>query len=71
MVAYDELIEIPYILACAAPSCEYSKGDFQLHWINKHGISPSQVDFNSQLQVNSLLLPTLIIFAVRLQSPPN
>jgi len=21
MVAYDELIEIPYILACAAPSC--------------------------------------------------
>jgi len=21
MVAYDELIEIPYILSCAAPSC--------------------------------------------------
>jgi len=71
MVAYDELIEIPYILACAAPSCDYPNEFFQRHWIDNDEISPSQVEFKSQLEVNSLLLPTLIIFAVRLQSPPN
>ena len=71
MVAYDELIEIPYILACAAPSCDDPKEFFQLHWVDNDGMSPSQVDFNSQLQVNSLLALLLISLAVRLQSPPN
>jgi len=41
MVAYDELIEIPYILACAAPSCDDSKAFFQRHWIDNNQICPS------------------------------
>jgi len=71
MVAYDELIEIPYILACAAPSCEYPHYFFYQHWIDNDDIYPSQVVFKSPRKVNSLLEAMPLIFAVRLQSPPN